>query len=88
MELRKLELPRELQLYIYGFLNEKWEAAWKKVMRELLSVKVYVRILPISNLMSKMWYLPKHKLIRTCLDCGGYYTVPMYSSLRMYCECP
>jgi hypothetical protein len=83
-----MELPDELQKYIKEYLNERWERAWKKVMKELLSVKVNVRIFAISNLMTKMWYLPKHKLIRTCLACGDYYTIPMYSSLRTNCECP
>jgi hypothetical protein len=84
----RIELPREIQLYIFQFLYDKWRPRWKDVMKELISIQHITRTLVISRFMIKDWYLirPKHFMI--CLDCGNYYNLPMYSTLAMFCDCP
>ena len=79
-----MELPRDIQLYIYGFLYDKWRPVWKKVMKELATVEIETKILLGSGLLFKRWNKIRTKI---CLDCGNYYRIPMYSSYSIVCTC-
>ena len=82
-----MELPREIQLYIYKFLYDKWRPLWNKVMKELVTIEIKVRIFKISGLLSKSWHLDKVKEIKICIVCGNYYKIPMYSCHKLSCDC-
>ena len=79
-----MELPREIQIYIYRFLYDKWRLLWNKVMKELLTVEIETKLLAFSGLFSKRWNKIRTKI---CLDCGNYYRIPMYSSVFIACSC-
>jgi len=79
-----MELPRELQMYIYSYLYDKWRTVWKSVMKEMKEIEIETKTLPISGLYCKRW---NEKRIKICLECGEYYNIPMYWSLAMYCSC-
>jgi len=79
-----MELPRELQVYIYSFLYDKWLIRWKSVMKEMKEIEIESKIQVISGLYCKRW---NKKRIKICLECGDYYNIPMYGSLAMYCRC-
>jgi len=78
-------LPREVQLYIYEYVYDRWKEEWSKVMSELLRLETKTHILVLSRFMRK--YIGK-RVYTICLDCGHYYNLPLYSSLSMYCDCP
>ena len=82
-----MELPREIQIYIYSYLFDKWRIKWSKVMKEVLSIEIKERILRISNLMYKSWKIGKEMSLKICLDCGEYYSIPMYSCHAIGCAC-
>jgi hypothetical protein len=79
-----MELPREIQIHIYRYLYDKWREAWKEVMREVNEIRIEIKYLALSRLMTKSW-----NSIRTniCIDCGNYYKVPFYSCLDTSCAC-
>ena len=83
-----MELPRELQLYIFRFLYDKWRTVWKEVMLDLLRLEFHTKIWNISRFMVKEWKLKKLKHIKICLDCGHFYNLPLYRSMTMWCDCP
>ena len=83
-----MEVPRELQIYIYRFLYDKWRPVWKEVMQELMKLECKTRIWTISRFMIKEWKLKKTKEIKICLECGHFYSLPLYGSLAMWCDCP
>jgi len=83
-----MELPRELQLYIYRFLYDKWRTVWKKVMVELSHLETNTQTWNISRFMVKEWKLKKQKQIKVCLECGHFYSLPLYGSMAMWCDCP
>jgi len=53
----KMELPREIQQYIFQFLYDPWRSVYKKVMKELESVQHNTRYWVISRFMLKDWEL-------------------------------
>ena len=79
-----MELPREIQVYIYSYLYDKWRIKWKSVMKEMLTVEIESKILSISGLLSKRWNKIRTKI---CMECGNYYRIPMYSSYIIVCSC-
>ena len=79
-----MELPREIQMYIYGFLYDEWREKWSSVMREVLRIEIKSKRFPISGLLLKRW---NKKEIKICMDCGNYYRIPMYSCERISCSC-
>jgi len=81
-----MELPREIQMYIYGFLNDKWRNQWSKVMKSVLKIERKVRMLGCSGLWSTQWIGTKIS-VKICIDCGEYYRIPMYSCQRISCSC-
>jgi len=83
-----MELPREIEVYIYSFLYDKWRVRWNLVMKEILSLEEKTKILNISRFMIKEWKLERPKEIKICLDCGEYYNVRFYGSMAMWCDCP
>ena len=83
-----MELPREVQQYIFSFLYDKWRPQWNRVMKELKEIQSQSKIWIISRFMVRDWYLRKPKHYKICLDCGNYYSLPLYGSLAMYCDCP
>jgi hypothetical protein len=38
--------------------------------------------------MVKEWKLKKQKQIKVCLECGHFYSLPLYGSMAMWCDCP
>jgi len=83
-----MELPRELQMYIYHFLYDKWRPVWKGVMEELLKIESETKIWQISRFMIKEWKLNTPKQFMICLDCGHFYNLPLHGSMAMWCDCP
>ena len=79
-----MELPREVQVYIYTFLYDKWRLKWSEVMKEVLKIEIKSRMLRMSGLLHKRWNSLE---IRICLDCGDYYRIPMYSCHKVCCGC-
>ena len=82
-----MELPREIQVYIYTFLYDKWRNHWKKVMKEIMEIERKVQIMGCSGLCSTSWKYKKEINVKTCIDCGEYYRIPMYSCQRISCSC-
>lgn len=79
-----MELPREIQMYIYVFLYDKWREKWSSVMSEVLRIEIKSKMLVCSGLWMKRW----NKLeIKICMDCGNYYKIPMYSCEAISCSC-
>jgi hypothetical protein len=83
-----MELPREIQLYIFNFLYDKWRPYWKNVMQELSDTYHVSRTMVHNRLVRQSWNLPKGLQFTICLDCGNFYALPMYSTCAMYCNCP
>jgi len=83
-----MELPRELQLYIFQFLYDPWKTRWNKVMKELSEVQQRTQYWNISRFMIKDWNLKKPKHFMVCLDCGNFYNLPLYGCMTIYCDCP
>jgi hypothetical protein len=82
-----MELPREIQVYIYSFIYDKWRKEWKKVVEEIECIENRTKYYIISRFMRKEYLLPKQKEFTICLECGNYYKPRLYSSLAMYCDC-
>jgi len=82
-----MELPREIQRYIYAFLYDKWRIQWKKVMKEIGAIEIKRRILGCSGLWSTRWIFRKEMSAKMCIECGEYYRIPMYSCQRISCSC-
>jgi len=83
-----MEFPREIQIYIYRFLYDKWRPVWKEVMQELMKLECKTKIWNISRFMIKEWKLKTPKEIKICLECGNFYSLPLYGSMSMWCDCP
>ena len=81
----KVELPREIQLYIFQFLYDKWRPIWNKVMKELVNIRTKSYV--ISRFIRKIWNLTKVKEFTICIECGNYYKPRVYSSISMFCLC-
>jgi hypothetical protein len=82
-----MELPREIQLYIYSYLYEKWRPVWNKVMEEVKRIEIESKRLVCSGLLCKRWKLEKEIEVKICMDCGNYYRIPMYSCGVIGCSC-
>jgi hypothetical protein len=81
-----MDLPREIQVYIYSFLYDKWRIKWSTVMKSVMKIERKVQMLGCSSLWSTEWIGTK-KTVKICMDCGEYYRIPMYSCQRISCSC-